>query len=113
MRGFFHSAARLWILGLVLFVWGMASRPAWGAATLYQGQTALGSVPVTNGSDSVPRVSLADTGALLGFQASAAGEELHLVRGDTRFRVVLNAVAAWKDLQLIPLYGAAFERDGR
>ena len=97
----------------MLFVWGMASRPAWGAATLYQGQTALGSVPVTNGSDSVPRVSLADTGALLGFQASAAGEELHLVRGDTRFRVVLNAVAAWKDLQLIPLYGAAFERDGR
>ena len=49
----------------------------------------------------------------MGFQASASGEELHLVRGDVRFRVVLNAVAAWKDLYLIPLYGAAFESGGR
>ena len=73
----------------------------------------MGSVPTTVGSDSSPWVSLTDTGALLGFQASVSGEELHLVRGDTRFRFVLNAVAAWRDLHLIPLYGAAFERDGR
>lgn len=113
MRGLSHPVTRLWLLGLALLVWGVVSGPAWGAATLYQGQSVLGSVPTTSGSDSALWVSLADTGALLGFQASVAGEELHLVRGGTRFRVVLNAVAAWKDLQLIPLYGAAFERDGR
>ncbi len=73
----------------------------------------MGSVPTTNGPNAEPWVSLTDTGALLGFQASLSGEELHLVRGDVRFRIVLDAVAAWRDLYLIPLYGAAFERDGR
>ncbi|MDO4786606.1 MAG: hypothetical protein Q4A13_06640, partial [Fretibacterium sp.] len=100
-------------LGLLLLVWMLGSGPAWGSATLYRGGDALGSVPTTSGSGSEPWVSLADTGALLGFQASAAGEELHLVRDDVRIRVVLNAVAAWKDLNLVPLYAAAFERDGR
>jgi len=91
----------------------MLSGPAWGSATLYRGGNALGSVPTTNGPNAEPWVSLTDTGALLGFQASLSGEELHLVRSDVRFRIVLNAVAAWRDLYLIPLYGAAFERDGR
>lgn len=101
------------IFGLFLLLAVMAAGPAWGSATLYRGGNALGSVPTTSGSGSEPWVSLADTGALLGFQASAAGEELHLVRDDVRLRVVLNAVAAWKDLNLVPLYAAAFERDGR
>ena len=103
----------LGLLGFVLAVCLMLSGPAWGSATLYRGGNALGSVPTTNGSNAEPWVSLTDTGALLGFQASLSGEELHLVRGDVRFRIVLNAVAAWRDLYLIPLYGAAFERDGR
>ena len=103
----------LGLLGLVLAVCLMLSGPAWGSATLYRGGNALGSVPTTNGSNNEPWVSLTDTGALLGFQASLSGEELFLVRGDMRFRIVLNAVAAWRDLYLIPLYGAAFERDGR
>lgn len=101
------------IFGLFLLLSVLAAGPAWGSATLYRGGNALGSVPTTSGSGSEPWVSLADTGALLGFQASAAGEELHLVRDDVRIRVVLNAVAAWKDLNLVPLYAAAFERDGR
>ena len=103
----------LGLLGFVLAVCLMLSGPAWGSATLYRGGNALGSVPTTNGSNNEPWVSLTDTGALLGFQASLSGEELLLVRGDIRFRIVLNAVAAWRDLYLIPLYGAAFERDGR
>ena len=103
----------LGLLGFVLAVCLMLSGPAWGSATLYRGGNALGSVPTTNGSNNEPWVSLTDTGALLGFQASLSGEELLLVRGDMRFRIVLNAVAAWRDLYLIPLYGAAFERDGR
>lgn len=101
------------LLGFLLMAWVMPPGFAWGSATLYQGGNALGSVPTTIGSDSTSWVSLTDTGALLGFQASVSGEELHLVRGDAHFRVVLNAVAAWKDIYLIPLYGAAFERDGR
>lgn len=111
MRGL--SRLCLGVLVFCLMAWGMASGRAWAMATLYRGANALGSVPTTDGSGAEPWVSLTDTGALLGFQASVSGEELHLVRGDTRFRVVLNAVAAWKDLHLIPLYGAAFERDGR
>ena len=103
----------LGLLGFVLAVCLMLSGPAWGSATLYRGGNALGSVPTTNGSNNEPWVSLTDTGALLGFQASLSGEELLLIRGDMRFRIVLNAVAAWRDLYLIPLYGAAFERDGR
>ena len=103
----------LGLLGFFLAAFLMFSGPAWGSATLYRGGNALGSVPTTNGSNNEPWVSLTDTGALLGFQASLSGEELHLVRGDVRFRIVLNAVAAWRDLYLIPLYGAAFERDGR
>ena len=109
--GIFFSSLRL--LGFFLAAFLMFSGPAWGSATLYRGGNALGSVPTTNGPNSEPWVSLTDTGALLGFQASLSGEELHLVRGDVRFRIVLDAVAAWRDLYLIPLYGAAFERDGR
>lgn len=109
--GIFFSS--LGLLGFFLAAFLMFSGPAWGSATLYRGGNALGSVPTTNGSNAEPWVSLTDTGALLGFQASLSGEELHLVRGDVRFRIVLNAVAAWRDLYLIPLYGAAFERDGR
>ena len=113
MRGLSRLSIGLRLLGILLAIWAMAPGPAWGSAMLYRGGNALGSVPTTVGSDSSPWVSLTDTGALLGFQASVSGEELHLVRGDTRFRFVLNAVAAWRDLHLIPLYGAAFERDGR
>ena len=101
------------LLGFFLAAFLMFSGPAWGSATLYRGRNVLGSVPTTNGPNAEPWVSLTDTGALLGFQASLSGEELHLVRGDVRFRIVLDAVAAWRDLYLIPLYGAAFERDGR
>ena len=109
--GIFSLSLRL--LGFFLAAFLMFSGPAWGSATLYRGGNALGSVPTTNGPNAEPWVSLTDTGALLGFQASLSGEELHLVRGDVRFRIVLDAVAAWRDLYLIPLYGAAFERDGR
>ena len=109
--GIFFSS--LGLLGFFLAAFLMSSGPAWGSATLYRGGNALGSVPTTNGSNNEPWVSLTDTGALLGFQASLSGEELLLIRGDMRFRIGLNAVAAWRDLYLIPLYGAAFERDGR
>ena len=116
MRGRFRPGnffLSLRLLGFFLAAFLMSSGPAWGSATLYRGGNALGSVPTTNGPNAEPWVSLTDTGALLGFQASLSGEELHLVRGDVRFRIVLDAVAAWRDLYLIPLYGAAFERDGR
>ncbi len=116
MRGRFRPGnffLSLRLLGFFLAAFLMFSGPAWGSATLYRGGNALGSVPTTNGPNAEPWVSLTDTGALLGFQASLSGEELHLVRGDVRFRIVLDAVAAWRDLYLIPLYGAAFERDGR
>ncbi|MDR3231755.1 MAG: N-acetylmuramoyl-L-alanine amidase [Synergistaceae bacterium] len=87
--------------------------PAEGAVTtLYRGNAALGQTPATNGEDGYV-VSVVDTGALLGLEASLAGEELLLTRGRDRLRIVPEAVAAWYNNQLIPLYGPARFRDGR
>ena len=56
---------------------------------------------------------LEDVGALLGFTGLRSGEELQLVRDDVRLRVVMNAAVAWRDIYLVPLSDAPFERDGR
>ena len=83
-----------------------------GLATLYRGDEALGQVPVRNSQNGFV-VSVADAGALLGLSASVVGEELVLSRGDDRVRVVLNAVVAWNNYQLVPLSGASYVQDGR
>jgi N-acetylmuramoyl-L-alanine amidase len=84
-----------------------------GVATLYKGNAALGQVPVMDrGTDDVA-VSVADAGALLGLTPSVMGEELVLSRGNDKLRVVLNAVAAWHNNQLIPLYSSSYVQDGR
>ncbi|GHS99430.1 N-acetylmuramoyl-L-alanine amidase [Synergistales bacterium] len=82
------------------------------AATLFIGDSALGEVPAINGPDGL-RVSLSDTGALLGMNASVVGEELVLSIGNDKLRVVLNAFAAWHNSQLIPLLAAADVQNGR
>jgi N-acetylmuramoyl-L-alanine amidase len=58
-------------------------------------------------------ISIADAGALLGLNAMVAGEELQLSLGNKKLRIVLNAVAAWYNSQLVPLYGASYVQDGR
>jgi N-acetylmuramoyl-L-alanine amidase len=80
--------------------------------TLYKGNTVLGAIPVMDGERELV-ISIADAGALLGLNAAVAGEELLLTRGADRLRIVLNAVAAWYNTQLVPLYGASYVQDGR
>ncbi|NLL36118.1 MAG: N-acetylmuramoyl-L-alanine amidase [Fretibacterium sp.] len=83
-----------------------------GCATLYRGSKALGPVAILEGAGG-PFVSLTDVGALLGFTSAPLGEELHLSQGNVKIRLVRDAVAAWYNLYLVPMYGAPFERDGR
>lgn len=83
-----------------------------GVATFYKGNTALGQIPVMD-SENGYVISIADAGALLGLEASVAGEELLLTRGTVRLKIVLNAVAAWYNNQLVPLYGASTVQEGR
>ncbi|MDR1977623.1 MAG: hypothetical protein LBQ42_02705, partial [Synergistaceae bacterium] len=80
--------------------------------TFYKGDAVLGSIPVMDGEEGLV-ISIADAGALLGLNAAVAGEELLLSRGPDRVKVVVNAVAAWYNTQLVPLYGASYVRDGR
>ena len=91
----------------------MLPAAAWGMASLYRGTEVVGAVATTSGPTSGLWVSIEDVGALLGFSVSRSGEELQLARADTRLRVVMDAAAAWRDIYLVPLYGAPFERDGR
>jgi N-acetylmuramoyl-L-alanine amidase len=65
-----------------------------------------------NGTNGVA-VSVADAGALLGLNPSVVGEELVLSRGNDKLRVVLNAVAAWHNNQLIPLFSSSYVQNGR
>ncbi|MDR1732125.1 MAG: N-acetylmuramoyl-L-alanine amidase [Synergistaceae bacterium] len=96
-----------------IFLTGILSVPAQaGVAVLYKGDSELGQVPVRDGPDGYA-VSIADAGALLGLEASLAGEELLLTRGGNRLRIVPEAVAAWYNNQLIPLYGPGRIQDGR
>ena len=67
-------------------------------ATLYRGSIALGQVLVTDGETGFA-LSVTDAGALL--------------RGDDSLRIVLNAVAAWYNNQLVSLHGPCYARDGR
>jgi N-acetylmuramoyl-L-alanine amidase len=83
-----------------------------GTAALYIGNEPLGLVPAKNGRNGFV-VSVADAGALLGLNASVVGEELVLTRGNDKLRVVLNAVAAWYNQQLIPLYSASYVEEGK
>ena len=80
--------------------------------TLYKGNTVLGSIPVADGERGIV-ISIADAGALLGLNASVAGEELSLSRGASRLKIVVDAVAAWHNTQLIPLYGASYVQNGK
>jgi len=99
------------VLTLVLtlsFAWPAGA----GMVTLYKGNEAMGQVPVMDGKNGFA-ISVADAGALLGLSASVAGEELHLIRGKDRLRIVLDAVAAWYNHQLIPLYGASYVQGGK
>ena len=109
---FFLRATILFILLALLFTL-VFTFPAWGNATLYRGSQPLGDVATTKGPTSGLWVSIEEAGALLGFTSSRSGEELLLMRGDTRLRVVLDAVAAWRDVYLVPLYAAPFEKSGK
>lgn len=109
----FFQSRRYLVLLSVLFICLLPAYPVEaGVATLYKGNVALGKIPVMDGENGYA-VSIADAGALLGLNASVSGEELLLTRGNDRLRVVLNAVAAWHNNQLIPLYGASYIQDGR
>ena len=83
-----------------------------GVATLFKGNTALGQIPVMDGNGGFV-ISVTDAASLLGLQSSVVGEELLLSRGSDRIKIVLNAVAAWYNNQLVPLYGASYVQDGR
>ncbi|MDR1875300.1 MAG: N-acetylmuramoyl-L-alanine amidase [Synergistaceae bacterium] len=98
------------LLFFVVFLFFAASAEA-GVATLYKGNVALGEVPATDDGGYV--VSVVDAGALLGLEASLAGEELLLTRGGNRLRIIPEAVAAWYNSQLVPLYGPGRFRNGR
>ncbi|MDR1377134.1 MAG: N-acetylmuramoyl-L-alanine amidase [Synergistaceae bacterium] len=80
--------------------------------TLYKGSTPLGPVPVMDGKEGLV-VSIADAGALLGLNASVVGEELLLSHGTGKLKIVVDAVAAWYNTQLVPLYGASYVQDGK
>ncbi|MDR2523851.1 MAG: N-acetylmuramoyl-L-alanine amidase [Synergistaceae bacterium] len=67
---------------------------------------------MTNGATGFA-LSVTDAGTLLGLNALMVGEELVLSRGENSLRIVLNAVAAWYNNQLVPLYGPCYARDGR
>ncbi|GHV34944.1 N-acetylmuramoyl-L-alanine amidase [Synergistales bacterium] len=82
------------------------------AATLFMGKSSLGDIPAVNGTDGLS-VSLADTGALLGMNAEVVGEELILSKKNDKLRIVLNAVAAWHNNQIIPLLTASNVQNGR
>jgi N-acetylmuramoyl-L-alanine amidase len=80
--------------------------------TLYKGDTVLGPIPVMDGKEGIV-VSIADAGALLGLGAAVAGEELLLSHETGKLRIVVDAVAAWYNTQLVPLYGASYVQDGK
>lgn len=81
-------------------------------AVLFKGDVSLGQVPVMDEEKGYV-VSIADVGALLGFEASVEGEELLLSSEKNRLKIVLDAVAAWHNGQLIPLYGPSYVREGK
>ncbi|GHS89915.1 N-acetylmuramoyl-L-alanine amidase [Synergistales bacterium] len=97
---------------LLAFVLALLTATALSAATLFMGDSALGDVPVVSGPDGLS-VSLSDAGALLGMNAEVVGEELILSKGQDRLRIVLNAVAAWHNNQIIPLLAATDVQNGR
>ena len=108
----FRSRALLACLVLA-FCCSLSPAPALASASLYRGEEVLGSVATTVGPRAGAWVCLEDVGALLGFTGLRSGEELQLVRDDIRLRVVMNAAVAWRDIYLVPLSDAPFERDGR
>ena len=108
----FRSRALLACLVLA-FCCSLSPAPALASASLYRGEEVLGSVATTVGPRAGAWVCLEDVGALLGFTGLRSGEELQLVRDDVRLRVVMNAAVAWRDIYLVPLSDAPFERDGR
>lgn len=108
----FRSRALLAYLVLA-FCCSLSPAPALASASLYRGEEVLGSVATTVGPRAGAWVCLEDVGALLGFTGLRSGEELQLVRDDVRLRVVMNAAVAWRDIYLVPLSDAPFERDGR
>ena len=95
-----------------LFICLFVSSADAGVATLFKGNAALGQIPVMDGDGGFV-MSVTDAASLLGLQSSVIGEELLLSRGSDRIKVVLNAVAAWYNNQLVPLYGASYVQDGR
>ena len=106
--------SRVLLACLVLaFCCSLSPAPALASASLYRGEEVLGSVATTVGPRAGAWVCLEDVGALLGFTGLRSGEELQLVRDDVRLRVVMNAAVAWRDIYLVPLSDAPFERDGR
>ena len=108
----FRSRALLACLVLAFYC-SLSPAPALASASLYRGEEVLGSVATTVGPRAGAWVCLEDVGALLGFTGLRSGEELQLVRDDVRLRVVMNAAVAWRDIYLVPLSDAPFERDGR
>ena len=85
---------------------------AFSDAMLYRGTGNIGSVPsVENASGFF--VSVEDSGRLLGFTSSRAGEELTLQKGNIQLRVIANSAAAWRGYTIIPLYSAPFEDNGK
>jgi N-acetylmuramoyl-L-alanine amidase len=103
----------LWgLTGVIFMLLFFAPFSEAGVATLYKGNAAMGQVPVADGEGGYV-VSIVDAGALLGLEASLAGEELLLTRDGSRLKIIPNAVAAWYNSQLVPLYGPGHIRDGR
>lgn len=79
---------------------------------LYRGTGNIGSVPSVENTSGY-FVSVEDSGRLLGFTSSRAGEELILRKGNIQLRVIANSAAAWRGYTIIPLYSAPFEQDGK
>ena len=85
---------------------------AFADAMVYRGTVNIGSVRSID-SDAGLSVSAEDVGAVLGFTSSRIGDELILTKGNIQIRVVMNSVAAWRGFNIVPLYSAPFEQDGK
>lgn len=106
MRSFSARVLLSFLLSLLLTL------PALGNAAVYRGRDPIG--VVSTADDKAPNlwVSVEDTASILGFSVKRSGDELILSRSDITLRLVTDAAAAWRDMYLVPLYAAPFERDG-
>ena len=100
-----------WLFCLLLLL--LVLSPAWASASLYRGAESIGAVATVKGPSSGLWVSVEDVANLLGFSVSRSGEELQLIGGRTRLRLIMGASAAWSGFSLVPLHAVPFEEGGR